>query len=164
MPAPDFIGELIGICITPAPAGPMQAVEKAEALAGVGLSGDRYAARQGTFSKPSDALPQDVTLIEQEALVAALRDQRTEITHAMSRRNLLTRGVPLNHLVGQTFAIGDVLIRGVELCEPCSHLQKLTCREILKPLIHRGGLRAEIVRGGVLRVGDAVQPADDVLR
>lgn len=137
----------------------MQAVDAAEALAHTGLSGDRYALKSGTFQgKPGEA-PTDVTLIEQEALEAALRDHQTEITHLMTRRNLLTVGVPLNHLVGQTFAIGDVLIRGIELCEPCRHLQKLTCKEILKPLIHRGGLRAEIIRGGTLTVGALVRPS-----
>jgi MOSC domain-containing protein YiiM len=152
----NFTGTLIGICITPEPAGEMRSVKSVEAIAGKGLVGDRYVTRNGSFpQKPGDA-EQDVTLIEREALEAALRDHKTTITHPMTRRNLLTTGVPLNHLVGVTFAIGDVLIRGLELCEPCSHLQKLTCKEILKPLIHRGGLRAQIVRGGVLKVGDIV--------
>jgi MOSC domain-containing protein YiiM len=150
---PSFNGHLVGIAITPEPAGPMQAVETVEAVAGAGLTGDRYALTRGTFQKPSDTEPKHVTLIEREALEAALRDHGVAITHLMTRRNLLTAGVPLNHLVGRTFAIGDVVIRGFELCEPCSHLQKLTCKEILKPLIHRGGLRAEIVRGGTLQVG-----------
>jgi MOSC domain-containing protein YiiM len=160
MPAPHFAGELLAICISPLPAEPMQPRDEIEAIAGVGLRGDRYALRSGTFQKKPSEHPQDVTLIEEEALVAALRDEKMEITHAMTRRNLLTRGVPLNHLVGETFAIGDVLIRGIELCEPCRHLQKLTCKEILQPLIHRGGLRAEIVRGGMLRIGLAIQPAE----
>lgn len=139
----------------------MSAVDAVEALAGVGLDGDRYARQIGTFQRKPGEMPQDVTLIEQEALDAALRDHQTTITHLMTRRNLLTIGVPLNHLVGQEFTIGDVVIRGLELCEPCRHLQKLTCKEILKPLIHRGGLRAEIVRGGVLRVGDRIAPFPD---
>jgi hypothetical protein len=159
----SFTGELVGICITPEPAGEMHPLEEVEALAGIGLQGDRYARRTGTYqNKPEEMLGKDVTLIERETLIAALRDYGTDITHAMTRRNLLTVGVPLNHLVGVTFAVGDVLIRGLELSEPCRHLQKLTCKEILKPLIHRGGLRAEIVRGGTLRVGDAVRPANVV--
>jgi MOSC domain-containing protein YiiM len=154
-----FTGELVGICITPEPAGAMRSVEQAEAVAGKGLVGDRYLTRNGSFPQKPGDVEQDITLIEREALEAALRDHDVSITHSMTRRNLLTTGVPLNHLVGVTFAVGDVLIRGLELCEPCRHLQKLTCKEILKPLIHRGGLRAEIVRGGVLKVGDVVRLA-----
>ena len=153
-----FSGTLRGISIAHEPAGAMQAVESVEAIAQVGLRGDRYALRTGTFQRKPGQAPQDVTLIEQEALEAALRDHQTEISHLMTRRNLLTAGVPLNHLVGKTFAIGDVLIRGLELCEPCRHLQKLTCKEILKPLVHRGGLRAQILRGGTLQVADVIRP------
>lgn len=152
-----FKGTLSGIAIAPQPAAEMQAVETADAIAGVGLSGDRYALRVGTFTRKPGEAPQDVTLIESEALEAAWRDHKVQITHLMTRRNLLTSGVPLNHLVGKTFTIGDVLIRGLELCEPCRHLQKLTCKEILKPLVHRGGLRAEIIRGGRLTVGAIVR-------
>ena len=153
-----FSGTLTGISITPSPAGEMMAVDTVDAVAHLGLTGDRYALQTGTFQRKPGEASQDVTLIEQEALDAALRDHQTSITHLMTRRNLLTVGVPLNHLVGKTFAVGDVLLRGLELCEPCRHLQKLTCKEILKPLIHRGGLRAEIIRGGTLKIGDVVRP------
>ncbi len=151
-----FSGTLTGISITSVPAGEMMAVAAVDAVAQLGLTGDRYALQTGTFQNEPGG--RDVTLIEQEALDAALRDHQTTITHLMSRRNLLTVGVPLNHLVGKTFAIGAVLIRGLELCEPCRHLQKLTCKEILKPLIHRGGLRAEIIRGGTIKIGDTIRP------
>lgn len=153
MSSPAFEGRLLAICIAAEPAAPMFAVDEVEAIAGLGLSGDRYALKTGTFQRQPNEPRQDVTLIEQESLEAALRDHQTTIEHAATRRNLLTQGVPLNHLVGKTFQIGDVLIRGIELCEPCRHLQKLTFPEILKPLIHRGGLRAEILRGGKLQVG-----------
>jgi MOSC domain-containing protein YiiM len=152
-----FSGKLLAIAITPSPAGEMHGVETIEAVAHLGLTGDRYALQTGTFQGKPGEEPKDITLIESEALEAALRDHKTTITHLMTRRNLLTVGVPLNHLVGKTFAVGDVLIRGIELCEPCRHLQKLTCKEILRPLVHRGGLRAEIVRGGTLKVGDVVR-------
>lgn len=158
-----FQGSLLGIAVASEPAGPMAAVNAVEAIAGVGLQGDRYALQTGTFQRKPGEMPQDVTLIEQEALEAALRDHQTTITHLMTRRNLLTVGVPLNHLVGRTFAIGHVLIRGLELCEPCRHLQKLTCKEILKPLIHRGGLRAQIIQGGSLRVGDTIMPGTETV-
>jgi MOSC domain-containing protein YiiM len=153
-----FEGRLLAICLAAEPAAPMCNVDEVDAIAGVGLSGDRYALQTGTFQRQPASHPQDVTLIEQESLDAALRDQQTAIEHTATRRNLLTQGVPLNHLVGKTFQIGDVLIRGIELCEPCRHLQKLTFKEILKPLIHRGGLRAEILRGGKLQVGMRVLP------
>ena len=77
---------------------------------------------------------------------------------AQARRNLVTRGVPLNHLIGREFAVGDVVLRGLRLCEPCGHLEKLTIKGIEKSLRHRGGLRAQVVQGGVLRSGDTITP------
>ena len=82
-----------------------------------------------------------------------------ELSAAESRRNLATRGVPLNHLVGQEFTVGAVRLRGIRLCEPCSHLAKVACREVLPGLVHRGGLRAQILTDGVIRVGDRIQPS-----
>jgi MOSC domain-containing protein YiiM len=75
-----------------------------------------------------------------------------------ARRNLVTRGVPLNHLVGRQFSIGEVVLRGLRLCEPCGHLEALTAKGIQDGLRHRGGLRAQIVRGGVVRTGDSIRP------
>ena len=77
-------------------------------------------------------------------------------TQARSRRNIITQGIALNHLVEQEFRIGDVVLRGTRLCEPCAHLEKLTVKGALRGLIHRGGLRAEIVKGGIIRVGDPI--------
>lgn len=149
-------GRLVAIYLTSSPGAPLEARDSASAVAGIGLDGDRYANRTGTFAKPNPSKPDHVTLIESEAIEAALRDYQLDITAAMTRRNLVTRGVPLNHLVGQTFRVGGVTIRGVELCEPCGHLERLTCAGIKKALIHRGGLRAEIVEGGAIQVGDEV--------
>ena len=75
-----------------------------------------------------------------------------------ARRNLVTRGVPLNHLVGREFRIGDVLLRGLRLCEPCEHLEALTVQGIKNALCHRGGLRAQIIQGGIMRTGDSIGP------
>jgi MOSC domain-containing protein YiiM len=75
-----------------------------------------------------------------------------------SRRNLLTRGVPLNHLIGREFTVGEVVLRGIRLCEPCDHLEGLTVKGIKDGLHHRGGLRAEILHGGTLQPGDAIRP------
>src|SRR6185312_4735262 len=96
-----------------------------------------------------DGPDREVTLIEEEALAGMAREYEVLLPPAQARRNLLTRGVPLNHLVGQTFRVGNVVLRGIRLCEPCGHLQKLTCKGVLKGLLHRGGLRAQIVQGGI---------------
>lgn len=134
---------------------PMQAVPSVVAIPGVGLEGDRYALRQGTFFKPEPDY--ELTLIEAEAIEALQRDYGVELVPGEARRNLVTRGVPLNHLVGCEFQIGDVKIRGLRLCEPCSHLEALTHRSVIKGLFHRGGLRAQVLSGGTIRVGDGVR-------
>lgn len=124
------------------------------AIAGEGLEGDRYCRHAGTFSK---GLPTNqITLIEAEALEAARRDYDLEMPAEESRRNVLTCGVALNHLVGREFLVGNVRLRGLKLCEPCSHLAKLTGKRVLEALRHRGGLRAEIITGGTIRVGDVI--------
>ena len=127
---------------------PMSQVDEILAIAGEGLEGDRYCGT-GVAQK-------QITLIESEALEAAARDYRFKIGAEESRRNLLTRGMALNHLVGRQFRVGQVMLRGVKLCEPCSHLEQLTSKEMIKALRHRGGLRAEIVEGGTIRVGDII--------
>lgn len=152
-----FHGELVGIYLSAVPRQPLRSVAEARAVAGRGLEGDRYFEGKGTFSKPRP--DRQVTLIEREAIEALLRDARLELAPGDARRNLVTAGVPLNHLVGRDFRIGEVVLRGLGLCEPCDHLAKLTSAEISKALVHRGGLRAEIVEGGLLRVGDACRPA-----
>ena len=86
-------------------------------------------------------------------------EYQIEVAPVESRRNLVTRGVPLNHLVGKDFLIGGVKIHGIRLCEPCSHLQALTGRQVIKGLRHRGGLRAQILSEGLLKAGDTVKPA-----
>ena len=137
----------------------MQPCDKVEAVAGKGLVGDRYSANRGKYSPDADGnvLPKrEVTLIEAETLAAVEGESGARFSHADTRRNLLTGGVPLNHLVGKSFVIGEVELRGVELCEPCSYLEQMH-PGIMKPLVHRGGLRAQVIRGGTLRVGDAIR-------
>jgi MOSC domain-containing protein YiiM len=97
-----------------------------------------------------------VTLIESEALDAVRREYGVEISAAESRRNILTEGVALNHLVGREFRIGEVRLRGVRLCEPCNHLEGLTRPGVREALVHRGGLRADVLTDGVIRPGDRV--------
>jgi len=132
----------------------MRAVQHAEAIPGVGLEGDRYANRQGTFYKPEPDF--ELTLIEAEAIEALGREYGVELAPGDARRNVVTRGVPLNHLVGREFRIGPVKIRGIRLCEPCDHLQRLTGHPVIKGLRHRGGLRAQILSQGAIRVADLV--------
>jgi MOSC domain-containing protein YiiM len=152
-----FEGRLEAIYIGEAKGGPLSPVETVVAVAGAGLQGDRYFRQAGTFSKPGQA-DREVTLIEAEAVEAFTQESGSAFQPHEARRNLLTQNVPLNHLVGQTFAVGDVILRGIRLCEPCTHLEKLTRKGVRQGLLHRAGLRAQILRGGTLRPGNLVRP------
>jgi len=151
-------GKVESIHIASAAKGPIEVRDQVEAIPGVGLGGDRYALKQGTFYKPEPDF--ELTLIEAEAIEALRRDYNVELAAGDARRNIVTRGVPLNHLVGKEFAIGGVRVRGIRLCEPCEHLQHLTGKQVIKGLRHRGGLRAQILTRGTIRAGDAVTPAE----
>ncbi len=153
-------GVVVSLHVAPAAAAPMQTVSSVEAVVGLGLQGDRYFNKVGTFSNDPGS-GRHVTLIESEAIEALEREYHVEIDAALARRNVVTRGTALNHLVGRRFTVGPVMLRGTRLCEPCAHLEKLTRPGTLRGLIHRGGLRAEIVSGGVIRVGDAIAPLAD---
>ena len=148
-------GTVDSIHIAPAAKAPTQAVHEVEAVPGAGLAGDRYFLKQGTFFKPEPDF--ELTLIEAEAIEAAAREYKVMLDPGEARRNVVTRGVPLNHLVGRDFVIGDVKIHGIRLCEPCSHLEALTASSVIKAFRHRGGLRAQILSHGVIRVGDTVR-------
>jgi len=148
-------GKIESIYIAAEAKAPMQAVDQARAVPGVGLEGDRYALKKGTFYKP---LPdREITLVEAEAVEALKTEYDAVISAADVRRNIVTRGVPLNHLVGQEFYIGPVKLRGIRLCEPCNHLEGLTGKPMIQWLTHRAGLRAQILSDGVVRLGDAVR-------
>ncbi len=128
------------------------------AVAGRGIEGDRYYLETGFYSdKPGP--DRELTLIELETIDALRHEHGIELEPGEARRNVVTAGVPLNHLVHREFSIGDVIARGMRLCEPCTHLVEVTGRRVLGPLVHRGGLRAQIVRGGHIRVADTVAPA-----
>ena len=141
-------GKVEAIYIGPERKGPMRLAATVQAVAGKGLVGDRY------WQK--GALDTEITLIEGEAIDAAARDEDVTISAAETRRNIVTRGVALNHLVGQEFRIGTVRLRGIRVCEPCGHLEALTRAGVRLALLHRGGLRAQILDGGDLHVGDPV--------
>jgi MOSC domain-containing protein YiiM len=132
----------------------MVAVPEMRAIAGSGIEGDRYCREEGTFSKKTPS--NQVTLIEAEALKAVAEDYGLAIAAEESRRNVVTCGMALNHLVGREFTIGGVRLRGLRLCEPCSHLEKLCGKQMIKALRHRGGLRAEILNDGIIKVGDII--------
>ena len=152
-----FHGQLVGIFVTQRKGENLQPLDRVEAVAGRGLTGDRYFLKEGTYSA-KDGPDREVTLIEVEAIEGLAREHEITLQPFQTRRNLLTRGVPLNHLVGKTFAIGPVVLRGIRLCEPCGHLEKLTCKGVEKGLIHRGGLRAQVITGGMLEMGAMIAP------
>ncbi len=132
-------------------------VESVAAVAGRGLKGDRYFRDAGTFSDEPRSNGRDITLIEAEAVEGLARDTGIELDAAATRRNVVTRGIALNDLVGRRFTVGEVECMGQRLCDPCSHLEKLTQPGVLKGLVERGGLRADVVRDGEIRVGDEVR-------
>jgi MOSC domain-containing protein YiiM len=137
----------------------MKSVEEVRAWPGRGLEGDRYFLKVGTYSA-KDGADREITLVETEALEALLRDYGVALDPGETRRNVATRGVPLNHFVGQVFRVGGATARGLRLCEPCSHMEQLSGKRIRAGLVHRGGLRAQILTEGVIRVGDAVTLLD----
>jgi MOSC domain-containing protein YiiM len=149
-------GVIVSIHIAPSGGAPTKSVGEVRALRGKGLEGDRYCNEAGTYSYQGGSARQ-VTLIEIEAILALKRDEGIEIDPGASRRNIVTRGVALNHLVGCEFKVGAVTLRGIELCEPCAHLQKLTQQGVMRGLVHRGGINAEILTDGVIHSGDLVK-------
>jgi MOSC domain-containing protein YiiM len=124
-----------------------------------GLDGDRYARGAGTFSRPS-ATGTAMTLVEAEALETVVLPDGTRLAPEDARRNVVTRGIALNALVGRRFAVGEVECYGQRRCQPCAHWQRLTRTGVLRGFVHRGGLRADVLTPGVLRPGDPVRPLD----
>ena len=134
----------------------MQLVDRARALAGRGLEGDRYADGAGTFSPRGAHRPgYELTLIAAE-VVEELTARDAALDFASTRRNVLTRGIDVNALVGRDFSIGDVRCRGLRLAEPCAHLERLHGPGLLRPLIHRGGLRVDILSDGYIAKGSSI--------
>jgi MOSC domain-containing protein YiiM len=154
-----FSGKLLAIAIARKAKGPMEQVESIEAMAREGLRGDRYGAGVGAAQFQGRRKPEnEVTLIAREAIEAANDEFNYTIEHLETRRNLLTEGVPLNDLVGKTFRVGQVVLKGLERCEPCGYLEKRTFAGIKAALKGRGGLRCCIMTGGELRIGDGIEP------
>ena len=153
-------GRVEAIYIGAVEAGPLHEVPEVVAEAGKGLVGDR---------KHYDALPphkrdepgRNLTLIEAEALEALAEEHGIELGAGESRRQIVTRGVRLNPLVGKRFLVGEVECVAIELNEPCAHLQRLTKPGVMRGLVHRGGIRADIMKGGTIRPGDPVREVSD---
>ncbi len=133
---------------------PMRRLSEATAIKGLGLAGDRYWARAG-FCQDS-RVSRDLTLIEGESIDHIANELGAQLDAGETRRNITTRGIYLNSLVGTTFWVGEVLAMGADLCEPCRHLVELTGRQLLRPMVHRGGLRADLLSSGRLREGDPI--------
>jgi MOSC domain-containing protein YiiM len=125
-------------------------------VAGRGLEGDRYFLHEGTYSE-TPGTGRDITFIASEAIEEVARDHNIRLAPGESRRNVTTKGIDLNALVDKEFRAGEVVLRGMRLCEPCEYLQGHTGKDGLrKALVHRGGLRADIISGGTIRVGDEI--------
>ena len=152
-----FQGTLLGIFTAPSSGEPMVEHAQIAATVACGLAGDRYATDVARHPRGYTKI-RHVTLLEEETVAALARDHDIVVTPIQLRRNLVTRGVPLNHLIGRRFRVGEVVLEGTELAEPCQYLADLLGVAVLKPLIHRGGIRAAIVVGGTLRAGDPVGP------
>jgi MOSC domain-containing protein YiiM len=156
---PERKGVVVGLFTAPAGEAPCDEHERCRVRAGRGMEGDRYAEGAGTFSHP-ERRGQDLTLIEAEAF-DELSARGVDLALVDARRNVVTSGIDLNALVGHHFTIGDVHCYGARLAEPCAHLERLTKRGVLRGLVHRGGIRVDVLGDGELRVGDEIRPATD---
>jgi hypothetical protein len=153
------VGVVEHIHIAPEAAAAVRSVMEIRAIAGVGLESDRYTVGKGYWS-PDRKVNRDLTLIEAEVVEEIVRTDDPALTPGDTRRNITTRGVRLNELVGLVFRIGSVLCEGTGLCEPCRYLESVSGRRLLRGLVHRGGLRARLLSDGWIRVGDIVAQAD----
>jgi len=148
-------GRVEAIAVVPRAEEEPHLVDRVRAVPGHGLEGDRYAAGVGTFSGGTGD-GRALTLIEAEVLESLELPGGARLGAVEARRNLVTRGVALNPLVGRRFTVGEVECEGRRLCEPCVHLERLTHPGVLGGLVHRGGLRANILSAGTIEVGAAV--------
>lgn len=134
----------------------MVSLTEARAVPGRGIEGDRYFKGTGTYSGRRDQ-HDDLTLIELEVIEALAKELGVALGPGDARRNVVTKGIALNELIGREFRIGDVRLKGLRLCEPCLHLESLTKPGVLEGLVRRGGLRAAILTEGTIRVGDVLE-------
>jgi len=150
-------GRVKSLHITSAKSLPMQTVDSVTAIAGVGLEGDRYALGVGTYSDRRQDV-REITFFETETLDAIEREFQITLRPDQTRRNVITEGVPLNHLVGRKFHVGQVAMEGMRLCHPCQYLEDLLgVKSLFKSLVHRGGLNCRILAAGQIHTGDVVR-------
>lgn len=157
---PTWLGTVAHLHITARAFLPMRGQEAITLVAGRGIEGDRYmlGIEEGFYSaKPEEG--RQVTLFEEEALECIRRDHGIELRPEEHRRNVTTRGVPLTHLVGHRFRLGPCLLEATRLSIPCRHIEEILEKPVFDPMINRSGLNCRILEGGVVRVGDAIQPA-----
>ncbi len=153
-------GRVLSLHSCAAKSEPLGAKEQLVCIAGVGIEGDRYALGTGSYSHKPE-IGRQITLIETETLEAMARDLDITLKPEETRRNVVTEGAPLNHLVGRQFRIGDdVVLEGMRLNVPCQYLEdRLGIKSLFKSLINRSGLNCRIVSGGTIRGGDSIGPA-----
>jgi hypothetical protein len=150
-------GQVAAIFTTREAGAPLRAVPEAILESGKGLVGDRYYARVGKFSKQlEDSADWEITLIEEEEIRRFNESQASPLPDSGFRRNIVIRGIRLNDLVGSHFRVGDALLEGLRLCEPCAYLASLLGPAVVKGMAHRAGLRARIIEGATVRRGDPV--------
>jgi len=149
----DPVGAVVHILIAPRRGAPMQRLEDVYAIAGEGLAGDRYAEAANRHSPDCQ-----LTLIQSEHIHDFGMQAGVAFTADMPRRNIVTAGVSLNELCGRRFRVGESVMEGLGLCEPCKLFAKRTHRAVLKFFVGKGGLRARIITSGRIRVGDAISP------
>ena len=149
-----FKGYLLSIHIAESGGEDMLELQEATLIEGVGIEGDRYATGRGIYSDRPDI--REVTLIDEETLIALKRDHNIELLPCEHRRNLTTRNVPLNHLVGRQFKVGGTVLEGGRLNTPCKYLQTLLNKKVFVPLLNRSGLNCRIIKGGKIVSGDLI--------
>jgi MOSC domain-containing protein YiiM len=157
---PPDAGRVVEIWLTASAAEPMRQVPSVEAVAGVGLAGDRYASGGGTWAQ-YPALEKQVTLIDRDDVAVVAAETSSRLTPGDTRRNLVTTGIDLPALVGRWFTVGDALLFGMKRCPPCTHLERLTGVRLVKAMVHRGGINAAVFVGGPVAGGSVVRPVSD---
>jgi len=150
-------GVITHLHLVPRASLPMRGFDSLTLVAGVGITGDRYSTGAGYYSdRPEEG--RQITLFEEETLIALQRDHGIEFAPQEHRRNVTTRGVALNHLVGRRFRVGEAVLEGTRLSTPCKHIEDVTMKPVFNYLVNRSGLNAKILTGGVIRLGDGIEP------
>lgn len=157
-------GQVESIYVRPQPSKPVLELDKVLVIPGKGLQGDYYSI---VTARKKNGPDREITLIESESLSAIESEYKISLNPGESRRNIVTSNMSLNQLVGKEFKVGAVTLKGIRLCEPCFHLAELTQKEVIPALVHRGGLRAQILTEGTIQIGDPIyfveeEPAEEV--